>query len=157
MNYCLLSDVYGNNFNNVNYINNNTDYTLFNKNHIQSLKQPLQRQQEIEIPKQQEIEIPKQPHKIYINQKVENDNLLKQLYNKNINEINNKINKLTNKIYLKEQKIIKKKQNIIIKKSPRVPKKISTIINQKQSVIHNIIYGLLLLLCFDLYLKFVNK
>ena len=42
MNYCLLTDVYGNNFNTANYINNNTDYTFSNKKHIETLKQPLQ-------------------------------------------------------------------------------------------------------------------
>ena len=161
MNYCLLTDVYGTDFNNVNYTNNNTNYTLLNKKYTE----PLNKEENIDKPDIQENI--NNHNNIQKQQEKQNNNLLKQLYIKNMDEINNKIQELTKKINLNKQTIIQNKQiqnkqiqnkqiqnkqNIIAKKSSRIPKKISTIINQKRSVIQNIIYGLLLLLTFDLYL-----
>ena len=161
MNYCLLTDVYGTDFNNVNYTNNNTNYTLLNKKYTE----PLNKEENIDKPDiQQNIN---NHNNIQKQQENQNNNLLKQLYIKNMDEINNKIQELTKKINLNKQTIIQNKQiqnkqiqnkqNIIAKKSSRIPKKIYTIINQKRSVIQNIIYGLLLLLTFDLYLLFIYK
>ena len=156
MNYCLLTDVYGTDFNNVNYTNDNTNYTLLNKKYTE----PLNKEENIDKPDiQQNIN---NHNNIQKQQENQNNNLLKQLYIKNMDEINNKIKKLTKKINLNKQTIIQNKQiqnkqNIIAKKSSRIPKKIYTIINQKRSVIQNIIYGLLLLLTFDLYLLFIYK
>ena len=165
MNYCLLTDVYGNDFNNVNYTNNNTNYTLLNKKHTE----PSEQQQNINNHNVEEkLET---SHEIHIQKQHEDENhtLLKQQYNKNIDEINNKIQELTKKINLQKQKIIENKQKHIknnhktiknknnIQKYSKFPKHISSLINQKEVVIHNIIYGLLLVLCFDLYLQFVNK
>ena len=171
MNYCLLTDVYGNDFNNVNYTNNNTNYTLLNKKYTEPLNK------EDNIDKSDIQENINNHNNIQKQQENQNNNLLKQLYIKNMDEINNKIQELTKKINLNKQTIIQNKQiknkqiknkqiqnkqiqnkqNIIAKKSSRIPKKISTIINQKRSVIQNIIYGLLLLLTFDLYLLFIYK
>ena len=104
MNYCLLTDVYGTDFNNVNYTNNNTNYTLLNKKYTE----PLNQQENID---KHEIQENINNHNVQENIDNQNNNLLKQLYIKNINEINNKIQELTKKINLKKQTIIQNKQN----------------------------------------------